>query len=470
MSYDYTLGYSIDYVEQFLSEPWASNFGLKEEDIAEYFMNTATKTIINKWGLTKNSLLNTYIPELKHQLGGGWFMFLAKCIYEFGGAGNWINHYSYDTKSTALGCLRDDCKIIRKSLNKENVLCTSAPEISEPTNWSEWGRMNKFYKNCKKGSIASSYMSLTFAGNAWTYAKQWCLDSSQAYFNDPYVQIIELIKKYGGNPHNGHAKSPAGSASTNHKKSKNPNKDTTKTKKIAIPNITEAKGGVYLSSSRFAKLGGLLVFTRYKNWLNISINTSAFSNLTKKEVKQANKNAKTIATSKNDKKTDSEKVASIMKQIDNLGGRQYLYTNVRPQQDPRVSGQGDCSGFVGWCIRKVYPTLWNKGYVNTATLHSGFKALNKVVWSGSINEFQSSEMKKVKKGDLINFSNTPYFGAGLYSHIGIMCGDGENAAFFNQHGGWDNGTYTEYKLSIAYHISMYKLYSQHLQYVEVLRP
>ena len=56
MSYDYTLGYSIDYVEQFLSEPWASNFGLKEEDIAEYFMNTATKTIINKWGLTKNSL------------------------------------------------------------------------------------------------------------------------------------------------------------------------------------------------------------------------------------------------------------------------------------------------------------------------------------------------------------------------------------------------------------------------------
>ena len=313
-------------------------------------------------------------------------------------------------------------------------------------------------------------MSLTFAGNAWTYAKQWCLDSSQAYFNDPYVQIIELIKKYGGNPHNGHAKSPAGSASTNHKKSKNPNKDTTKTKKIAIPNITEAKGGVYLSSSRFAKLGGLLVFTRYKNWLNISINTSAFSNLTKKEVKQANKNAKTIATSKNDKKTDSEKVASIMKQIDNLGGRQYLYTNVRPQQDPRVSGQGDCSGFVGWCIRKVYPTLWNKGYVNTATLHSGFKALNKVVWSGSINEFQSSEMKKVKKGDLINFSNTPYFGAGLYSHIGIMCGDGENAAFFNQHGGWDNGTYTEYKLSIAYHISMYKLYSQHLQYVEVLRP
>lgn len=108
--------YTTAQYETWLGKSFAYNYGISEEKMATHFVNSGTY-VVRQYGITKQQMLDTYIPELKKGLGG-YVFFLMYTITENGGAGNWINHYASDTSSTGLGCMKDDIKYL-KGLNKD---------------------------------------------------------------------------------------------------------------------------------------------------------------------------------------------------------------------------------------------------------------------------------------------------------------------------------------------------------------
>ena len=200
--------YETSQYESWLKQKFSYNYGISEEKIADHFMASGTP-VIGKYGITKSQLLDTYIPELKKGLSGGYVFFLLYTITEGGGAGNWVNHYMSDTSSGGLATMKDDIRYLN-SLDKSVPVAKSAPEVLGGANFIEDkpGEVDKFYSSISTKSVGMLFMPSTLAGNAWVWAEQWCLNNQgsappSTYFGNPYDQIIETIKNLGGDPFGG---------------------------------------------------------------------------------------------------------------------------------------------------------------------------------------------------------------------------------------------------------------------------
>lgn len=91
------------------------------------------------------------------------------------------------------------------------------------------------------------------------------------------------------------------------------------------------------------------------------------------------------------------------------------YHNGRPQPNPLSCGWADCSGFIGWGLRNIHPTVWNNGYLHTGTIHQMFSGNGYMIWG--VGKRTDIPWSKLKPGDIINFGMTPSLGAGLESHV-----------------------------------------------------
>lgn len=203
--------YTNDQYAAFFKNAFNGNYNYTEDRMADWFMGQAgAQSVIGSYGVTKSNLLSTYIPILKEKLNGGYFMFLATCVNEGGGAGNWINHYMSDTSSDPRQCMRDDCDYINSILyNKSTHATLYANEVNggAPVPEDNPGEADRVLASCEGGTIGRYYMPATMAGNAWVYATTWCTNhqgaAPGAYFNNPYDQIIDLIKSAGVDPFSG---------------------------------------------------------------------------------------------------------------------------------------------------------------------------------------------------------------------------------------------------------------------------
>lgn len=197
--------------EAFLKSDFTNNFGFNEETFADWFMSQAGSGAVRQsYGVTKANLLSTYIPNLKAKLNGGWAMFLMITVTEGGGAGNWLNHYASDTGSTGLACMNADIAYVKQIWSTYYPIARSAPEVMGGANYTpdKAGEDERVYRACGNHSIGNYFMPATLAGNAWVFATKWCLahqgaSAPSVYFGNPYDQIINMIKKAGGNPFTG---------------------------------------------------------------------------------------------------------------------------------------------------------------------------------------------------------------------------------------------------------------------------
>ncbi len=207
--------YSIDNYTKMLQQPFNSNFHLTEDQAMRMLTSSGNYgRYRDELNATEANLKNTYIPILKSNFNGGYFLFLAICANEGRGAGNWINHFQSDTSSDPAQMMRDDINYIKGLLNSVQPVSTSAPECNftgsdHGTHMVEDnpGRAQRDYNSMPNGSIGKYYMVATFAGNAWAYAEAWCLRNQgpvpYIYFDNPYDNIINWVKGNGQDPLNG---------------------------------------------------------------------------------------------------------------------------------------------------------------------------------------------------------------------------------------------------------------------------
>lgn len=416
--------------KKFLSHKLGDNFGISQGTFLDNFMKLPFSAIspFTTYGVTRSQLENDYIPLLKSILGG-YVFFLLYSFHEGGGTGNWINHYPSDTNSTPYGCMKTDAKYL---LNVSHM--HGSPAMSDPyggwyANYTEDnpGETNRVLQSMANGTIGRAYMQSTMAGNAWVWGTTWANNNwGTNHYGNPYDQIIDLIKKMGGDPF-GNGDSSNDTKGDNHPK----NPQSTKPKTVKKTGIH--KGYVYLNGSQFTKGNNdKIKFTRYGNLLFVEpgkIETVDENTNNGGDAKESGKES--------DKIPANSKWKKIKKEIDrvkNANGGQYTYANVRPQPNPITTGYADCSGMIGYVIRNVYPQVWNNGYLHTGTIYQAFKQMGKLVWAGPVSEMPN-HYKDVKQGYIIEMAQDMSFGAGLLSHVGIMMGDGGDGIFFNQSGG-----------------------------------
>lgn len=428
--------YTNEQYKKFLSHKLGDNFGLSEKTFLDNYMQLPFSSIspFITYGVTRKQLEDSYIPLLNSILGG-YVFFLLYSFQEGGGAGNWINHYPYDTNSTPYGCMRTDAKYLVSVSHRHGAPAMSAPEVFSGTPYVEDtpGTTTNTLASMADGTIGRAYMQSTMAGNAWVFGTNWCnahqgSSAPYVYFGNPYDGIIDLIKKMGGDPFG-----DSGTGDTNKTKGDSHPKNPQSTKPKVVKKKSVHKGYVYLNGSLFAKGNDdNIKFTRYGNSLfvepgeleELDANTNNGG-----DAKESGKEADKTPTS-----TKWEKIKKEIDRVKKSHGGQYSYANIRPQLNPTVCGWADCSGMVGFVIRNVFPQVWNNGYLHTGTIYQAFKKMGKVIWAGSVNEMPN-HYKDVKQGYLIEMAQDMTFGAGLYSHVGIMLGDGGDAIFFNQSGG-----------------------------------
>ncbi len=94
----------------------------------------------------------------------------------------------------------------------------------------------------------------------------------------------------------------------------------------------------------------------------------------------------------------------------------YYYANVRPQPPLTSVKYADCSSWVGWCLKDIYPKCWNGGSLNTYTIWKYFS--DYIEYEGDYGGLISFPKQR---GDIISFaSSNNGFIAGPTSHVGIM--------------------------------------------------
>ena len=421
--------YTEEQYKKFLSHKLGYNFGIKQSDFLDKFMALpfSASSPFTTYGVTRKQLEDDYIPLLKSILGG-YVYFLIYSYHEGGGAGNWINHYASDTNSTPYACMKTDAKYL---LNVSHM--HGSPAMSDPyggwyANYTEDkpGETVKVLQSMPNGSIGRAYMQSTMAGNAWVWGTSWAnANWGTNHYGNPYDQMIDLIKKMGGDPFGD------GDSGQNDTKGDNHPNNPQSTKPKVVKKTGIHKGYVYLNGSQFTKGNqDKIKFTRYGNILFVEpgqVKTVDANTNNGGDAKESGKES--------DKIPSDDKWARIKKEIDRVKKAhdgQYTYANVRPQPNPITAGYADCSGMIGYVIRNVYPQVWNNGYLHTGTIYQAFKQMGKVVWAGPVGQIPYD---KVKKGYIIEMAQDMSFGAGLLSHVGIMLGDGGDGIFFNQSGG-----------------------------------
>ena len=199
--------YTTEQYISFLKNKTTSNFGLSDEQLADWFMGQAGAIpVITSYGVNKQNLLSTYIPKIKEYQGEAAF-FLFYTVTEGGGAGNWINHYGTDQGSNGMECLISDleyCKRIDDGYNGYPV-AMDAPEVRGTPPQENINECQNVYNSVGKSTIGSIMMPSTMAGNAWVFGEQWCLDHQgpkppAVYFGNPYDLMIKTIQDAGVDP------------------------------------------------------------------------------------------------------------------------------------------------------------------------------------------------------------------------------------------------------------------------------
>lgn len=419
----YKKEYTDKQYRKWLYTPFSSSFGVSEDKVLNWFFKRHPP-IINRFGLTKSNMKNTYLKLVKKELGSGAYVtFLGILVAEgaTGGIG-WINNIQ--RFGSPYQQLKEDLNKMKGAIKHPHSfpINDSAPETGGT-------RLNKvayeIYKHLPSGSIGGYYMTFTLAGNACCWANAW---ARTQYFGNPYDQIIDMIKSLGGKPFNG--KNEGGTGGNGG------------TGLEGLPNLPRA---VYLNNSEFTILG--VHFKRYKNWLFIhypfNINGS-FSG----------------SDSSSDSGTVSSKVKKEQKIVKSFGSKRFVYEQYRPQRDPNQVGWADCSGLAGWIMHTVYPAMWNHGYINTGTILAYAKAHKLVLWHGSQYEFSRKQIKNIKAGDFFVMGNEPSCGAGNYSHV-VFCyeGSGAKAKVISQEGPF--GARTTYRWPMTKFVNHWWPYSEH---------
>lgn len=469
--------YSLDQVKKMLSHPFATNWGITEDQVATYWINNATDSLQKHVHYpSKSDLLNTVIPLLKNMMGG-YANFLFISILEGGGWGaNWLNHFSVSNNApTTYSCTENDANYVLSCMNvTDKTIALSSPE----TNWNDApednpGALKQFYRNSPAQSIARYYIVSTLAGNAWNWCYNWSMNSGINTWGDPYSGLIDIVKSFGKDPINGSFGTSLKGQGGQAKPVKNPDKKK-EDKHYALKTITP--GRIYLNGSNPVKLNDDLKFTRYKDF--ITINYEYDLDKAKEDPEEVGKQASNDMANQPKQPanpgaggSNADRVKKLMARISTIWGRNYTYAMVRPNQDLVQGWRSDCSGFVSWCLEEIYPWCWNNGYSNTATLFSGLKSAGCQVFytSGGISAMKSWS-HNVVTGDVILMSSTSGMGAGGDSHVGIMGGNGAGAPFLNQHAQWGNSDIcTQWDKSLTYHLDAYASVNEPFTYWAVMR-
>lgn len=401
------LKYSEQQYEKWLSMPITSDFGCSEDKAIDYFMTHAQASLINGYGVTKENLKSTYIPIIKKYVGSGsWVLFLAKCIAE-GANGptgfGWINQ-TYRSANGAEAC-KQDCIYMRNTadskawgLNQSSNLDGVYQKIPMPEG-------EKFWQKISTKTVGCHYMQATLAGNACLWANSV---AAAHQWGNPYDHCIDMIKAWGGDPWDGKAgNSGQGSA---------PNNQYNQGGSSSL-NFPKLPRKVYLNNSKFEFLG--VKFKRYGNWLYI---TYPWDNLT-----GSTSNSKPGGSGSKPNpeiKPSSDKVKKVLDVIKyEYNNANYSYSFARPAGDPHKTGTTDCSGFVGFALKEIYPDVWNGGFISTQPILSYMRNLKSIVWSGNLTTLKN--FNDYKPGDLIFFGEDPDIGPGPYSHVAIVGDDND---------------------------------------------
>lgn len=197
--------YDLDTYKKFLNSDGSSNndFGISDDTIINWFMGQAgARPVINSYGVNASNLKSTYIPLIR-EYGVSPVFFLMYTVTEGGGAGNWINHYLYDSGSDGVTCIKADLAYLQTMSATWYPVALTAPEC--PYSYEdEKGACQAFYETCGDWSIANLIMPSTMAGNAWVWCYGWCSSNISSrppgcYFGNPYDTMISSILDMGGN-------------------------------------------------------------------------------------------------------------------------------------------------------------------------------------------------------------------------------------------------------------------------------
>lgn len=190
--------------KKWLSQPFSTDYGISEDKIIDKFLNYQNanfqKDIIQYYGLNEENMKSTFAPLLKKELGGiANFLFIT--MAEGGGAGNYINHYGYNTGGGAVADMKDDIAYIKKVyVDKTMPPVYEAPEVNGAYAEDFPGTTQKIYDEMPKKSIGAYYMVSTMAGNGWIFGYN-DLVSKNVYFGNPYDSIIDWVEELGGDPY-----------------------------------------------------------------------------------------------------------------------------------------------------------------------------------------------------------------------------------------------------------------------------
>lgn len=196
--------YDMETYKKFLNTSASADnmFGLTEDQIVNWFVNQAgARPVMNSYGVNASNLKSTYIPLMK-EYGVSPVFFLMYTVTEGGGAGNWINHYLYDSGSDGVTCIKADLAYLQTMSKTWYPVALTAPEC--PSSYEDnAGACQAFYETCGDWSIANLIMPSTMAGNAWVWCYGWCTSNISSrppgcYFGNPYDTMIANILDMGG--------------------------------------------------------------------------------------------------------------------------------------------------------------------------------------------------------------------------------------------------------------------------------
>lgn len=415
--------YTNDQYKKFMQTPFNSNFGCSKDDCIDYFWKHEPTLLTAPSGenLNHENFKNTYLPAALDILGKNAYVIFIGILINENATYGWINYTA--RSGTPMEDLRADCNHIMTLLTHNYPIASSAPETGYAVGF-DYATAGAVYNGCKNGDIGKYYMPATLAGNACVWANAW---SQTQYFGNAYDTIIDMVKAMGGDPFGG------GGGSTPDKHDTggdtDPKKDPDKKPQNQPWSILPSR--IYLNSSMPQQLLGFIKLTRFQDMLTINYDITAHQ----KDNTKPNDSDIDANSGKNDPEPATDKIAKIMAVVKKLRGHYCVYSNARPARDPLGVGYTDCSGMVGWCIRNVYPTVWNNGYINTGTMYTAFKRMGLVIWEGSMDTFNAGEINKVKQGDIIIMGQNALSGAGNSQHTVLMLADGANGEALSQEGG-----------------------------------
>lgn len=195
--------------------------------------------------------------------------------------------------------------------------------------------------------------------------------------------------------------------------------------------ITLDEGDFFLSGSFLYQQNSSFRMARFNDHLQLRYSKEEVEKEEVNKEVEKSPNNKPVGKDKEEKDTDrKDMIDEYIKILTDIPYNTLNYTNARPQLNPRTVGWADCSGYIGWGIRKVHPKVWNGGYLNTGTIYQIMKKAGYLKWEGAFNQLKN---QKPERGDMIELSNDSTFGAGNDKHIIMYIGKNQ-AIDMNGHG------------------------------------